>query len=75
MKTKHSAIWENQSLLEEVITSSKTTTEILTKLGINHNSGNYQTLKSRALKYGIELPKFDYRNSNTVAARLKIRYL
>ena len=58
-KTKNSAVWNDAEKVKEAVKGSKTLSEILTKLGINLNSGNYQTLKAQALRYGIELPKYN----------------
>jgi hypothetical protein len=52
--------------LETAIAKSSSIKEVLIALGRPVNNGGYQTIKSYAAKYGIELPKMD---GKAIAAR------
>lgn len=56
MTRKPHPVWDNRDLLLRATENAGSIKEVLTNLGASHNSGNYQTVKGRCQKYGIDLP-------------------
>lgn len=71
MGKKNHAIWDNEELLIQAVSEATSIAEVLSHLGLNRNSGNYQTLKSRCLRFGITLPTFDNSLAPMEATRMR----
>lgn len=63
-------VWKDENNLRDIANKSTSMTEMLSFLGLNTNSGNYQTLKKYCLLYSIEIPKYD-RKSRASSDSLK----
>lgn len=54
-----STIWQDEQNLRDIVSKSSSMSEVLSKLKLNINSGNYQTLKKYCLQYNIQVPKYN----------------
>jgi len=57
-------MWENIELITEIIKESINKTDVLNKLGLKNNGGNFNTLTSFIKKYNINVSHFDSTKTN-----------
>lgn len=55
-------VWDDVDRLRTASECSSSIKEALSTLGLNANSGNYQTYKGRCLRYGIDPPRYNPEN-------------
>ena len=63
----------SRSQLEEAIADASSQADVIRKLGLRVNNGNYESIRYWALQYDLELPSYDSKN-NTRAAIKKNSY-
>lgn len=63
MTRKPHPVWDNKDALGTATIGAKSIGDVLANLGMNRNSGNYQTLKSRFIRYNIPIPVYDQKSN------------
>lgn len=76
IKRRRSPIWKVSSeKFREIVTESKTITEILKRFGLTNKGGNYQTLKKRIEEEGIDISHINLghgHNKGRILPKIKI---
>ena len=65
--------WKNKPLIEETIKNSINKTDVLYKLGLKNNGGNYKTLTMFIVKNNIDISHFKFRKPTKKASK-NVRY-